>query len=113
MNVIESIFREYDIRGTYPSEINENIISLIGQAIALKCKEEGVSQISVGRDGRLSGETLLDSMCSSLARSGISVTNIGLVTSPILYYAAKKSNSKSGIMITVVITPKMIMGLRW
>ena len=44
MNVIESIFREYDIRGTYPSEINEDVISIIGQAIALKCKEEGVSQ---------------------------------------------------------------------
>ena len=112
MNVIESIFREYDIRGTYPSEINENIISLIAQAIALKCKEEGVSQISVGRDGRLSGETLLDSMCSSLARSGISVTNIGLVTSPILYYAAKKSNSKSGIMITGSHNPKDDNGIK-
>tara|TARA_B110000881_G_C18604745_1_gene538591 strand:- start:6468 stop:7841 length:1374 start_codon:yes stop_codon:yes gene_type:complete len=112
MNVIESIFREYDIRGTYPSEINENIISLIAQAIALKCKEEGVSQISVGRDGRLSGETLLDSMCSSLARSGISVTNIGLVTSPILYYAAKNSDSKSGIMITGSHNPKDDNGIK-
>ena len=112
MNVNESIFREYDIRGTYPSEINENIISLIAQAIALKCKEEGVSQISVGRDGRLSGETLLDSMCSSLARSGISVTNIGLVTSPILYYAAKKSYSKSGIMITGSHNPKDDNGIK-
>ena len=112
MNVIESIFREYDIRGTYPSEINEDVISLIGQAIALKCKEEGVSQISVGRDGRLSGETLLDSMCNSLARSGIAVTNIGLVTSPILYYAAKKSNSKSGIMITGSHNPKDDNGIK-
>ena len=112
MNVIESIFREYDIRGTYPSEINEGVISLIGQAIALKCKEEGVSQISVGRDGRLSGETLLDSMCNSLARSGIAVTNIGLVTSPILYYAAKKSDSKSGIMITGSHNPKDDNGIK-
>ena len=112
MNVIESIFREYDIRGTYPSEINEDVISIIGQAIALKCKEEGVSQISVGRDGRLSGETLLNSMCDSLARSGISVTNIGLVTSPILYYAAKKNDSKSGIMITGSHNPKDDNGIK-
>jgi phosphomannomutase len=41
MKVIESIFREYDIRGTYPEEINEGVISIIGQAIALKCKQEG------------------------------------------------------------------------
>ena len=58
MKLIESIFREYDIRGTYPEEINEEFISIIGQAIALKCKEEGVTEISVGRDGRLSGEVL-------------------------------------------------------
>ena len=112
MKVIESIFREYDIRGTYPEEINEGVISIIGQAIALKCKQEGITEISVGRDGRLSGKTLLDSMCNSIAKSGISVTNIGLVTSPILYYAAKKSVSKSGIMITGSHNPKDDNGIK-
>ena len=112
MKLIKSIFREYDIRGTYPEEINEDSISKIAQAIALKCKEEGVLDISVGRDGRLSGKTLLNAMCDSLSRSGISVTNIGLVTSPILYYAAKKSNSKSGIMITGSHNPKNDNGIK-
>ena len=112
MKVIESIFREYDIRGTYPEEINEGVISIIGQAIALKCKQEGITEISVGRDGRLSGEILLDSMCNSIAKSGISVTNIGLVTSPILYYAAKKNISKSGIMITGSHNPKDDNGIK-
>ena len=112
MKVIESIFREYDIRGTYPEEINEGVISIIGQAIALKCKQEGITEISVGKDGRLSGEILLDSMCNSIAKSGISVTNIGLVTSPILYYAAKKNISKSGIMITGSHNPKDDNGIK-
>ena len=106
MKLIESIFREYDIRGTYPTEINENSIAKIGQAIALKCIEEGVSEICVGRDGRLSGKTLLEAMCKSLSESGIAVINIGLVTSPILYYAAKKNKSKSGVMITGSHNPK-------
>ena len=112
MNIEPSIFREYDIRGTYPEEINEGVISIIGQAIALKCKQEGITEISVGRDGRLSGEILLNSMCNSIAKSGISVTNIGLVTSPILYYAAKKSVSKSGIMITGSHNPKDDNGIK-
>ena len=112
MKLIESIFREYDIRGTYPSEINENSIEKIGQAIALKCIEEGVSEICVGRDGRLSGKTLLEAMCKSLSESGIAVINIGLVTSPILYYAAKKNKSKSGVMITGSHNPKNDNGIK-
>ena len=112
MKLIETIFRQYDIRGTYPSEINENSIEKIGQAIALKCIEEGVSEICVGRDGRLSGKTLLEAMCKSLSESGIAVINIGLVTSPILYYAAKKNKSKSGVMITGSHNPKNDNGIK-
>ena len=112
MKLIETIFRQYDIRGTYPSEINENSIAKIGQAIALKCIQEGVSEICVGRDGRLSGKTLLDAMCRSLSESGIAVIDIGLVTSPILYYAAKKNKSKSGVMITGSHNPKNDNGIK-
>ena len=112
MKLIETIFRQYDIRGTYPSEINENSIAKIGQAIALKCIQEGVSEICVGRDGRLSGKTLLEAMCRSLSESGIAVIDIGLVTSPILYYAAKKNKSKSGVMITGSHNPKNDNGIK-
>lgn len=112
MKLIESIFREYDIRGTYPKEINEVSIAKIGKAIALKCKKEKVTEVCVGRDGRLSGETLLNAMCESLSESGLDVVNIGLVTSPILYYAAKKNNSKSGVMITGSHNPKDDNGIK-
>ena len=112
MKLIETIFRQYDIRGTYPSEINEDSIAKIGQAIALKCTQDGVSEICVGRDGRLSGKTLLEAMCRSLSESGIAVIDIGLVTSPILYYAAKKNKSKSGVMITGSHNPKNDNGIK-
>ena len=112
MNIEPSIFREYDIRGTYPEQINEASIKLIAHAIARKCRETGIDNIVVGRDGRLSGLSLLNSFCSGLLECGINVNNIGLVTSPLLYYAAKKSISKSGVMITGSHNPKNYNGIK-
>ena len=94
MEITESIFREYDIRGTYPDEINEEVVKKIAVAISLKCQQERVAEICIGRDGRLSGKSLLNSLSEGLSENGINVTNLGLVTTPLLYYAAKKSTSK-------------------
>ncbi len=80
MEITKSIFREYDIRGIYPEEINEDIITQIGRAISIKCINENISEICIGRDGRLSGESLLNSLCISLSNFGINVVNIGLWT---------------------------------
>ena len=112
MEIAKSIFREYDIRGIYPEEINEDAIKQISKAISIKCINEGVSEICVGRDGRISGESLLKSLSLSLSNYGISVLNIGLVTSPLLYFAAKKSNHKSGVMITGSHNPKNYNGIK-
>ena len=65
MEITKSIFREYDIRGIYPEEINEDIITQIARAISIKCINEDISEICIGRDGRLSGESLLNSLCIS------------------------------------------------
>ena len=54
-------------------------------------RQEGIDVIAVGRDGRLSGESLLSEFCNEIIKYGIKVINIGLVTSPLLYYAAKKT----------------------
>ena len=112
MKVTKSIFRENDIRGTYPEELNEDSIREIAFAISNKCKKENVDTIAVGRDGRLSGASLLDAFCSGLVDSGINVNNIGLVTSPMLYFAAKKEASKSGIIITGSHNPKNYNGIK-
>ena len=109
----QSIFREYDIRGTVPEQLNTGSIDLIANAIAAKCHDQGVSELALGRDGRLSGPDIMSNLSSSLQSRGINIVNIGLVTSPLLYFAAKKIDSKSGVMITEVITLKIIMGLRW
>ena len=108
----ESIFREYDIRGTVPSQINEQSIKLISHAIAQKCNDENIHELALGRDGRLSGEKILNLLSKELQSIGIDVVNIGIVTSPLLYFAAKKLPSKSGIMITGSHNPKNYNGFK-
>ena len=110
--ISESIFRENDIRGTYPEELNESVIKEIAKGIAKKCFQEDITSIVVARDGRLSGESLLTTFCNAIAKYGIDVNNIGLATSPMLYFAAKKDNSKSGIMITGSHNPKNYNGIK-
>ena len=108
----ESIFREYDIRGIVPSQINEHSIKLISRAIAQKCNDENIDELALGRDGRLSGEKILNLLSKELQSIGIDVVNIGIVTSPLLYFAAKKLPSKSGIMITGSHNPKNYNGFK-
>ena len=108
----QSIFREYDIRGIVPTQINELSVKAIARAIAIKCNNEQVDEVALGRDGRLSGDNLLRSLSSELQSLGINVLNIGIVTSPLLYFAAKKIKSKSGIMITGSHNPKNYNGFK-
>ena len=108
----ESIFREYDIRGIVPSQINEHSIKLISRAIAQKCNDENIDELALGRDGRLSGERILNLLSKELQSNGIDIVNIGIVTSPLLYFAAKKLPSKSGIMITGSHNPKNYNGFK-
>ena len=112
MEIAKSIFREYDIRGVYPDQVNENAINLIAKAIAIKCDQENIREICIGRDGRLSGESLLSKLSQTLSLFGIKVINLGLVTSPLLYFAAKKNKFKSGVMITGSHNPKEYNGIK-
>ena len=84
MEIEKSIFREYDIRGEYPDQINSNVFRKIAHAIAAKCKSENITEICIGRDGRISGEDLLESIINGITESGINVINVGLVTTPLL-----------------------------
>ena len=112
MAITESIFREYDIRGEYPNQINEDVVKKIGFAISHKCIDLGIDEICVGRDGRISGKPLLDALIEGIVESGINVLNIDLATSPLLYYAAKKNKHKSGVMITGSHNPKNHNGIK-
>jgi phosphomannomutase/phosphoglucomutase len=108
----ESIFREYDIRGIAPDQINEQSIKVIATAIAKKCHDKKVNELALGRDGRLSGSEILNSLSKELLFHGINIVNVGIVTSPLLYFAAKKLDSKSGVMITGSHNPKNYNGFK-
>ncbi len=108
----ESIFREYDIRGIVPEQINELSIKAIASAIASKCYDEKVHELALGRDGRLSGSKIINELSQELRLLGINIVNVGIVTSPLLYFAAKKLNSMSGVMITGSHNPKNYNGFK-
>lgn len=94
------IFKAYDIRGIVDDTLTLNSAYLIGRAIGATAIEKGVSDIAVGRDGRLSGPSLLAELARGLQESGLNVLNIGMVATPMLYFAAHTLTQASGVMVT-------------
>ncbi|MDO4377169.1 MAG: phosphomannomutase, partial [bacterium] len=99
-NINKNIFREYDIRGTYPNEINEDIAFTIGKAYGTYIKKYGEKMCLVGHDNRLSSNSLNHALEEGILGAGIDVIDLGLVTTPMLYYARIKKQIPAGIMVT-------------
>jgi phosphomannomutase / phosphoglucomutase len=95
-----SIFKAYDIRGIVDVSLNKDTAELIGRAIATVVISKGVDQIAIGRDGRLSGPILAASLIQGITACGINVIDVGMVATPMLYFAAIEHCQGSGIMIT-------------
>jgi len=117
MQVTPTIFKAYDIRGIVPSTIDENMAEGLGKAFGTQAMAEGQSRVAVGRDGRLSGPALLAALVRGLVSAGVQVMDVGLCTTPMLYFAAH-TVCASGIMVTGSHNPKdyngfkMVMGGR-
>jgi phosphomannomutase len=117
MQLSASIFKAYDIRGIVPSTINEDVAEALGQAFGTQALKEGEATVAVGRDGRLSGPSLAAALMRGLVASGVNVIDVGMVTTPMLYFAANTLCS-SGIQVTGSHNPKdyngfkMVMGGR-
>jgi len=99
MQVAASIFKAYDIRGIVPSTLNEAVAEALGRAFGTAARAAGESSVAVGRDGRLSGPALSAALVRGLMAAGIDVIDVGMVTTPMLYFAASTLCS-SGIQIT-------------
>ncbi|SDG04208.1 phosphomannomutase / phosphoglucomutase [Pseudomonas extremaustralis] len=96
----DSIFRAYDIRGVVPKTLTAETAYWIGRAIGSQSLAQDEPNVSVGRDGRLSGPELVEQLIQGLADSGCHVSDVGLVPTPALYYAANVLAGKSGVMLT-------------
>ncbi|MGY4876914.1 phosphomannomutase/phosphoglucomutase [Vreelandella aquamarina] len=96
-----SIFRAYDIRGIVDDTLTEAGVEQIGQAIGSEAAQRGESTVVVARDGRLSGERLQSALIRGLTAAGQNVINIGMVPTPVLYFATHiLEGTASGVMVT-------------
>lgn len=111
MQVPSSIFKAYDIRGIVPSTLNAEIAQQLGRAFGSAALAAGEKSVAVGRDGRLSGQELGRALILGLTEVGINVIEIGMVTTPMLYFAAS-TLCQSGIQITGSHNPKDYNGFK-
>ncbi len=117
MQVAASIFKAYDIRGIVPTTVTEAMAEGLGKAFGSIARAEGQTTVAVGRDGRLSGPVLGAALIRGLVWAGVDVIDVGMVTTPMLYFAAN-TLCQSGIQVTGSHNPKdyngfkMVMGGR-
>ncbi|MBC7648563.1 MAG: phosphomannomutase/phosphoglucomutase [Vitreoscilla sp.] len=106
-----SIFKAYDIRGVVPSTINEDVAFALGKAFGAAAVAANEKTVAVGRDGRLSGPALAAALIRGLGASGVNVMDVGMVTTPMLYFAAN-TLATSGIQVTGSHNPKDYNGFK-
>ena len=94
------IFRAYDIRGVVGKQLTPQVAARIGQAIGSVMAEQGLTDIVVGRDGRLSGPELSGGLIEGLRRAGRNVIDVGMVPTPVVYFAAYHLRAGSGVAVT-------------
>ncbi|KPX28459.1 MULTISPECIES: phosphomannomutase/phosphoglucomutase [Pseudomonas syringae group] len=111
-NLPETIFRAYDIRGVVGDTLSAETAYWIGRAIGSESLAQNEPNVSVGRDGRLSGPELVQQLIQGLHDSGCHVSDVGLVPTPALYYAANVLAGKTGVMLTGSHNPKDYNGFK-
>lgn len=112
MELNRLMFREYDIRGIWNEDITEEISYHIGRAYATKLLSFGKNKMIVGYDNRLSSPIIEENLVKGLTEGGVNVVRLGLVTTPMYYYAWDKLNIYAGIMITASHNPKEYNGFK-
>lgn len=113
MELNKLMFREYDIRGIYGKDINEEVSYLIGKAFGSKLVSFGLNKAIVGYDNRFSSPIIEENVVKGIRECGVDVVRLGLVTTPMYYYAWDLLNIKCGMMITASHNPKDDNGFKF
>ncbi|MFZ9997252.1 MAG: phosphomannomutase/phosphoglucomutase, partial [Burkholderiaceae bacterium] len=112
MNLPAAIFKAYDIRGIVDQTLTEEGVLAIGQALGLLMHQQGQGRCVVGRDGRLSGPRLVEALTAGLTQAGIDVIQIGMVPTPVVYFATHELQTGTGVAITGSHNPPNYNGLK-
>jgi phosphomannomutase/phosphoglucomutase len=108
----ETIFRKYDIRGIVDKEITDEVAVNIGKAFGTMMLREGRRTIAVGRDCRHSSERFRDDVVQGLISTGCNVVDVGMVPTPLLYFAIHHLEADGGVMITASHNPPEYNGFK-
>lgn len=106
------IFKAYDIRGIVGKTLTPPIVEAIGQAIGSEAVARQQHEIVIGYDGRLSGPELAAALARGIQKSGINVIDIGMVATPMVYFAAHHLGTHCGVMVTGSHNPPDYNGLK-
>ena len=96
----DAIFRAYDIRGIVGDSLTPEVVYEIGRAFGSEAYERGQQTVVVGRDGRISSQEFSEALCRGLESTGRDVINVGMVPTPVLYFATEHLRTGTGIMVT-------------
>lgn len=107
------IFRGYDIRGVYPTDLTEDVAYTIGKSFGTYVKRLGKFTAVVGRDNRYSSDELAGGLIQGILDTGVNVIDLGLCTTPMYYYACIKLNNPTGMMVTASHNPKDDNGFKF
>jgi phosphomannomutase/phosphoglucomutase len=108
----DSLFREYDIRGIAERDLGDAVVYQLGLAIGSQAAQQGQDTVVVGYDGRHTSPAITEALIRGLTASGRDVINIGLVPTPLLYFATHELATQSGVMVTGSHNPPDYNGLK-
>jgi phosphomannomutase/phosphoglucomutase len=106
------IFKAYDIRGIVGKTLTPELVERIGRAVASEARSRGCGEIVIGRDGRLSGPGLAVALAAGIQASGGNVIDLGMVTTPMAYFAAHHLDTGCAVMLTGSHNPPDYNGLK-